>query len=109
MRLLALLLLPASLAAQELPVALTVTSILTTVADVELTQRCLQRGECREGNPLLPTKRWKVYAVQVPLTLGLNYLAYRWKKKRVWWVPQVSLIVGHGVGVSFGLRWTGGR
>lgn len=114
-----LLLLPAPLGAQEPGrvadrkfVALTVASVLTAVADVELTQRCLRSGRCREGNPLMPTGRWRAYAVQAPLTLGATYLAYRWKKKgvRYWWVPQLSLSAGHGVGVAFGVRfvWGGG-
>jgi hypothetical protein len=116
----ALLLGAASLGAQEPGrvadgrfVALTVASVLLTVADVELTQRCLRSGRCHEGNPLVPTtSRAKLYPLQLGLTAAHSYLGYRLKKKgsRWWWVPQLSLSAGHGVGVAFGVRfvWGGG-
>ncbi len=87
--------------------SLTAATIATTVADVELTQHCIRARACREGNPLLPTDRKKVYAIQIPLSVGLSYLGYRLRKDgfRYWWVPQVALISAHGTGIGFGLRF----
>ena len=86
---------------------LTVLTVATTVADIELTQHCIRAGTCREGNPLLPSDRKKVYAMQLGLTVGLSYLAYKWRKDdyQHWWVPQAALISAHGMGIGFGLRF----
>ena len=86
---------------------LTAATIATTVADIELTQHCIHAGTCQEGNPLLPSDRKKVYAVQLPLVVGVSYLGYRWRKdgNKYWWLPQVGVIAGHGVGIGFGLRF----
>jgi hypothetical protein len=82
-----------------------------TVADIELTQHCIHSGRCQEGNPLIPTtSRGKLYPIQMGLTAVNSYLGYRLKKKgnKRWWLPQLSLSVSHGVGVTFGMRfvWT---
>ena len=86
---------------------LTVLTVATTVADIELTQHCIRAGTCREGNPLLPSDRKKVYAIQIPLAIGASYLSYRWHKDKFgrWWVPQAALISAHGMGIGFGLRF----
>jgi len=86
---------------------LTATTIVTTVADIELTQHCIHAGTCREGNLLVPTDRKKVYAIQLPLAIGISYLGYRWHKDdfKYWWVPQAAVIAGHGVGIGMGLRF----
>ena len=86
---------------------LTIATVATTVADIELTQHCIQAGTCREGNPLQSSDRKKVYAFQIPLTIGVSYLGYRWHKDgfKYWWVPQAAVVAGHGVGISFGLRF----
>ncbi|KKM05255.1 hypothetical protein LCGC14_1755970 [marine sediment metagenome] len=86
---------------------LTGTTVATTIADVELTQHCIQAGTCREGNPLVPSDRKKVYAIQIPLTIGVSYLGHRLHQRghKYWWVPQAALITGHGVGIGFGLRF----
>ncbi len=82
-------------------------SYAATIADIELTQRCLHKGTCHEGNPLLSTKRAVLYPMQIGYTTGMNVLGYYLKKRRVqsWWIPQVGIVGGHGVGVSFGLRF----
>ncbi len=82
-----------------------------TLALIELTQHCIHRGRCPEGNPLIPTtSRGKLYPIQMGLTAVNSYLGYRLKKKgnKRWWLPQLSLSVSHGVGVAFGMRivWT---
>ena len=86
---------------------LTAATVATTVADVELTQHCLRAGTCREGNLLLPASRGKMYAIQLPLAAASSYVAYRLhrKQKRYWWVPQASVIAGHGAGIGFGMRF----
>ena len=87
--------------------ALTIASFSLMVADVELTQSCLRRQLCREGNPLVPTGRAKIYAMQIPITAGIAYLSWRWRKggRRYWWMPQVGISAAHGVGISYGLRF----
>jgi hypothetical protein len=87
--------------------ALTAASAGLMVADIEGTQRCLRSGTCREGNPLMPSSRAKVYAVQVPITVGITYLAYRLKKAKcaAWWLPHTALIGAHGIGFTLSLRF----
>jgi hypothetical protein len=82
-------------------------TIASTVADVELTQHCIRAGTCQEGNPLLPTDRKKVYAIQIPLAVGVTYLGHRLYQRgsKYWWVPQAAVVAGHGVGIGFGLRF----
>lgn len=86
---------------------LTGTTVATTVADIELTQHCIRAGTCREGNPLLPSDRKKVYAIQLPLAIGISYIGHRWRKDnfKYWWIPQAALISAHGTGIGFGLRF----
>ena len=89
---------------------LTAATIATTVADVELTQHCIRAGTCQEGNPLLEPlmhSRKHIYAIQLPLAIGVSYLGYRWHKDdfKYWWVPQAAVVAGHGVGIGFGLRF----
>jgi hypothetical protein len=86
---------------------LTAITLGVTVVDVELTQHCLANGLCREGNPLLPSNRGKVYAIQLPLAIGVSYIGHRWHKDgfKYWWVPQAAVIAGHGVGIGFGMRF----
>ena len=77
-----------------------------TVADIELTQNCLSTiPGCREANPLYGTHpgRMRMYAINVPITAGINYLSYRVftgkYKTRLWALPQASLGVSHLAGV----------
>ena len=86
---------------------LTAATIATTIADIELTQHCIHAGTCREANPLLPSGRKRVYAISLPIAVGVSYLGHRWHKDgyKYWWVPQAAVIAGHGVGIGFGLRF----
>lgn len=91
---------------------LTGVSVAMTVADIEFTQHCLHKHTCHEGNPLIPTAdRTKLYPFQLGVTAAQSYLAYRLKEKglKMWWLPQVSLSVSHGVGVAFGVRFVWGH
>ncbi len=86
---------------------LTAATIATTVADIELTQHCIQAGTCHEANPLLLSGRKRAYAIALPIAVGISYLGHRLHKDgtKYWWVPQAAVIAGHGVGIGFGLRF----
>ena len=86
---------------------LTVVSFASLVADIELTQACLRARTCREGNPLVPTRRGRVYALQLSTHTAIAYLGWRLRKggARWWWFPQASITAAHGVGIGFGLRF----
>jgi hypothetical protein len=72
--------------------------------DIGMTQHCLANHQCKEGNPLMPSSM----AGQVGVSLGLlAYSAggsYYLKKHhaRSWWIPAVSGIFTHAVGVGSG-------
>ena len=87
---------------------MTAATVGMTIADVEMTQRCIRNGTCHEGNPLLPeTSRAKIYPIQFALIGVQSYFSYRLKKRgsQAWWLPQFSLAASHGVGLAFGLRF----
>ena len=86
--------------------AITASATALTVADVELSQACLQRGTCTEANPLLPSSRRAAYGIQVPVTAAAILLSYRMKKHhhKGWWLPQFGLVVGHAIGTGSGAR-----
>lgn len=92
----------------------------TDVAEVEVDQACFRSGRCnKEINPLLGTGRAQEYGVSLAVTTLATYLSYRWKRhgeetvaagrvgpKPPWWIPQLVVIGGHGVGigVTYALR-----
>jgi len=80
-----------------------------TVADYEMTQRCLARHSCVEADPLLPHSRAGMYATNIPLNAALFYWAYRRKAggKRLWWLPPMAIIASHAVGVQSNLKFVG--
>ena len=80
-----------------------------TVADYEMTQRCLARRTCVEADPLLPRSRAGMYATNIPLNAALFYWAYRRKSggKRLWWLPPMAIIASHAVGVESNLKFVG--
>ena len=87
---------------------MTAAAVGMTIADVEMTQRCIRNETCHEGNPLLPrTSRTKMYPIQFALVGVESYFSYRLKKRGswAWWLPQFSLAASHGVGFAFGLRF----
>ena len=105
-----ILLLPLNLNAGENKKAfwlLTAANYASAVADIELTQACLRSGACREGNPLLPSDRKKLYAIQMGLSTLTAIISYKWMKddSKYWYVPQVAIIGAHGVGITFGLKF----
>jgi hypothetical protein len=78
-----------------------------TVADVELTQHCLNAGTCYELNPTLPRSHWGQYAVNSATNAAVMYFAYRRRAsgKWGWWVAPVVDIGAHSVGVGSNLRF----
>ncbi len=78
-----------------------------TVADVELTQRCLNHGTCVEMNPTLPRSRAGMYAVNIPATAALFYWSYRRKAqgKRLWWLPMLVDAAPHAAGAIDNTRF----
>jgi hypothetical protein len=86
--------------------ALTTAATALTIADVELSQACLQQAACTEANPLLPRSRAAAYAVQLPLAAAATLFSYHLKKHRAkrWWVPQFGLLLGHSIGAGSGAR-----
>jgi hypothetical protein len=86
---------------------LTAANYASAVADIELTQACLRNNTCYEGNPLLPSGRKEIYAIQMGLATLTSIISYRWMKddSKYWYVPQVAIISAHGVGITFGLRF----
>jgi hypothetical protein len=74
-----------------------------TVADIESTQHCLGNHTCRELNPLMPHSRAGMYAVNVPVNLGLMYVSYRLKAsgRKTWWIAPLAISGSHAVGAGF--------
>ena len=92
--------------------ALGVLAFATTSLDMELTQHCLQRQQCVELNPTLPTAHWAMYATNTPVNAGVMWLAYKRRKAghRDWWIwPALDAGI-HLYGVSTNARYAwGGR
>ena len=88
-------------------------AVAVTVTDLELSQHCIQRGACREANPLLGQSRGRAYAVNAAILVPVTIWTYRMKKDQdrngrrkndlPWWVPSVINISSHGVGIGVGL------
>jgi hypothetical protein len=78
----------------------------TAVADVELTQHCIARGTCREGNPLMPQSRAGMYSVDFSLVGLATWQSYRAHKRgeRLWWLAPTAGIAAHSAGIGTGLQ-----
>ena len=77
-----------------------------TIADYEMTQRCLAARTCVETDPLLPLSRAGMYATNMPLNAALFYWGYKRKAagKRLWWLPPLFVVGSHAVGVITNIR-----
>ncbi len=86
---------------------LTALAVGLTVADVELTQRCLHHGTCRELNPTLPHAHAGMYLANIPATGALFYWSYRRKARgqKLWWLPMLIDAGAHGGGAADNLRF----
>lgn len=74
-----------------------------TISDLEKTQHCLAHGTCVEMNPMLPTSRAGMYAVNVPMNAATMYLAYRLKASghKTWWIAPAIVTAGHLLGTAY--------
>jgi len=83
------------------------------VADVELSQRCIRAGTCREANPLLGQSRGRAYAVNTAILVPVTIWSYHVKKGQdrtgrqkgdiPWWFPSAINASSHVVGMSIGV------
>jgi hypothetical protein len=78
--------------------SLVVTSALfaSSVANVELTTRCLESGACT-AVPSALRGRWKLYAVALPADMGITILDSYLKRSghRWWFVPAAIFTAGN--------------
>lgn len=83
-------------------------NVVATVADVESTQHCLHAGTCREGNPLMSSKRAGAYAVSLSLT-GIETVFSENQRKhghKYWWiVPLLGGSIHTGAAFSNAVRF----
>lgn len=87
---------------------LAIAGIALTVADYELTQRNMREHPgSRELNPLFGSRpsRSRMYGIGVPLTVAAQVFGwYARRLTRAWSAPQVSVIVGHTIGIVSNTR-----
>jgi hypothetical protein len=88
------------------------TACALAVADIELTQQCIQRHVCREANPLLGQSRQRAYAVNAAILVPMTIWTYHLKKDQnrnggakgdiSWWLPSVIKSGSHvtAIGVT---------
>ena len=78
-----------------------------SVADAELTIRCLQQHSSCNDVPSSLRSRVALYGIGIPADLGIAYLTYHMKKKhsRIWYVPA-ALVTGANAFLSVrAYRW----
>jgi hypothetical protein len=77
------------------------------IADIEMTQHCIDAHTCREGNPLMPSS----FAGKIGVNLGIvGYTAagsYWFKKheSKKWWIMPIVGSAVHTVGLASGLAY----
>jgi len=79
----------------------------SSVANAELTLRCLQQHPSCNDVPSSLRSRVALYGIGIPADVGLAYLSYHMKKKhsRIWYVPA-TLVTGANVFLSVrAYRW----
>lgn len=87
----------------------TAIQVSSMVADLELTQACIRARTCHEFNPLVGGRRWRAYAINIPLHALLARKSYQWKKHEdrgehkamEWWTVPLSGTTVHGVGIVY--------
>jgi hypothetical protein len=67
-----------------------------SIANAELTIRCLKQGTCAYV-PSSYRSRTALYGIGIPADLGISYLTYYMKKKhsRIWYVPAALVTVAN--------------
>ena len=69
--------------------------VAATVANVELSSRCIQQRTCMTFSPV--ERRRSLYAIALPVDAGLMLLSYKLKAdEHKWWFVPISLFTaGH--------------
>ncbi len=77
-------------------VALTALTFGSSIAAIEMTQRCSVQHNCYNNVFSMQDIRIKLYAIAMPIDFGATLLSYELKKrgKRWWWVPAATAIAG---------------
>jgi hypothetical protein len=78
-----------------------------SIADAELTIRCLQQHPSCNDVPSSLRSRLALYGIGIPAEIGITYLSYHMKKKhsRIWYVPS-ALVTGANAFLSVrAYRW----
>lgn len=73
----------------------------TAITDMGLTQRCIRSGQCREGNPTLPSNTAGMFAVGDGETALSMWAFHRFRvahPRLAVLIPAVN-IAAHGVGI----------
>ena len=83
-------------------VALTVMQFGAATADIETTQHCLENRTCVEANPLMPSSRAGMYAVDFGIAAGETWASYLLRKHghREWVVAPLVGIASHGIAIG---------
>ena len=87
--------------------------IALTVTDVELGQRCLKAGACKEGNPLLGGGRTLQYSIRLPI-IAVVWADSAWGRKgdkrlnvgglKHWYVLPLIMHAEAAIGIVSGIR-----
>ncbi len=88
--------------------ALTGAAYGATVADIEASQRCINRGTCKEVNPLFRGRsRGSIYPIAVGLTSIYTLSGYALKRAgwKYWWIMPAAMIGVHGVAATWALHF----
>lgn len=74
------------------------------VADITMTQHCIDAHTCREGNPLMPSSEAGKYGLSLGLVAYTAATSYWFKKHRskAWWAGPTVGIAAHTVGLASG-------
>lgn len=74
------------------------------VADITMTQHCIDAHTCREGNPLMPSSEAGKYGLSVGIAAYTAATSYWFKKhrSRIWWAGPTVGIAAHTVGLASG-------
>ena len=78
--------------------------------DVEMSQRCINKGTCYEANPFMPQNRWGMYAIKGGVITSTFFFGLGIRRsenkgaRRLWWIPQGVNIATSLYGASTGWR-----
>jgi hypothetical protein len=79
--------------------------LILALADIEMSQRCIDAHTCTEANPLMPNSLAAKFGVNLAVFANATFGSYYLKKhgSRYWWLPPVSGAGIHAVGLTSGL------